>query len=160
MVDAQSLTVLNSLVQINNDRIQGYQRASNETESDDLKQIFARFISRSKQFKDELTSEIEQWGGIASECTNTVGKFFRIWMEVKFALIGNDRLTILDSCEYGEGAAVYSYERALKKNSDILSLEQEKLLISQHKKLKNDYETIKRMRRSMTPVVESGAVRK
>lgn len=146
----QSLTVLNSLVQINNDRIQGYQRASDETESDDLKQIFARFITRSKQCKDELVSEIEKWGGIASECTNTVGNFFRIWMEVKFALIGNDRLTILNSCEYGEGAAVHIYERALKNHSEILTIEQERLLISHHKKLKTDYETIKRMREDLS----------
>lgn len=152
MEESQSITILNTLIQINNDRIKGYQRASRETELDDLKTIFARFISRSERCINELSSEVEKWGGIASECTNTVGKFFRIWMEVKFALIGNDRLSIIDACEYGEGAAVHTYERVLKNNSEFLSLDQEKLLISQYKKLKRDHETIKCMRRALQPI--------
>jgi uncharacterized protein (TIGR02284 family) len=151
MIRDQSLDVLNTLVEINNDRIQGYQRASAETEEADLKQMFARFISRSKECKEELGAEIERWGGTASESTKTGGKFFRIWMEVKVALLGNDRLTILDSCEYGEEMAVFTYERALKRNSDILTFEQEKLLIAQHKRLKADYEKIKRMREELMP---------
>jgi uncharacterized protein (TIGR02284 family) len=152
MVRDQSLDVLNTLVDINNDRIQGYQRASDETEEADLKQMFARFISRSEECRGELAAEIERWGGVVIESTKTRGKFFRIWMEVKVALLGNDRLTILDSCEYGEEMTVFTYERALKRNSDILTFEQEKLLITQHKRLKADYEKVKQMREELMPL--------
>ena len=38
---------LNELIQINNDRIEGYERASKETNETDLKLLFERFASKS-----------------------------------------------------------------------------------------------------------------
>uniref|UniRef100_UPI0025C47882 YtxH domain-containing protein n=1 Tax=Marinilabilia sp. TaxID=2021252 RepID=UPI0025C47882 len=50
----KAIEVLNSLITINNDRIEGYETASNETEEPDLKNLFAQFISTSQKCKKEL----------------------------------------------------------------------------------------------------------
>ncbi len=44
--------ILNDLVEINNDRIEGYQKASDETKEEDmdLKAIFAEMGNKSKSF--------------------------------------------------------------------------------------------------------------
>ncbi len=48
---AKAIEVLNSLITINNDRIEGYETASKETEEHDLKTLFAQFISTSRKCK-------------------------------------------------------------------------------------------------------------
>ena len=48
--------VLNDLIQINNDRINGYERALKELkdEDDDLRALFTNFIDQSRQIKMAL----------------------------------------------------------------------------------------------------------
>src|SRR5436189_5968746 len=91
------LGYLNDLVQINNDRIEGYERAANETEDADLKALFSSMASKSRTFKSELTSEITKRGGKSTESTTSSGKVYRVWMDFKAAVTGKDRKAILSS---------------------------------------------------------------
>ena len=86
---------LNELIQINNDRIEGYERASKETNETDLKLLFERFASKSNMFKSQLNSEVVKRGGKPNESTTASGKVFRVWMDFKAALTGKDRKAIL-----------------------------------------------------------------
>src|SRR5690349_19819739 len=106
MDNEKSIDVLNMLIQINNDRIEGYQTASKETEERDLQSLFSDLIETSETCRAELTEEVERLGGTPAEGTKTSGKFFRAWMDVKAAITGKDRKAILSSCEFGEDAAV------------------------------------------------------
>lgn len=110
----KTIDVLNSLITINNDRIEGYETASEGTEEHDLKTLFARFISTSQKCKRELIMEVRTLGGEVAEGTKTSGKIYRIWMDVKAALTGKDRKAILDSCEYGEDEAQDTYEISMR----------------------------------------------
>ena len=152
MEKEKTIDVLNTLVQINNDRINGYETASKETEEQDLKTFFSELTQTSQKCKEELTGEITKLGGTATEGTKTTGKFFRVWMDVKAALTGKDRKAILNSCEYGEGWATDTYEKALKDDSEHLTIEQQAMIKAQHGLLKADHDKVKSMQDALADV--------
>lgn len=137
------IEVLNSLITINNDRIEGYETASEETEELDLKALFAQFILTSQKCKRELVMEVNALGGEVAEGTKTSGKFFRVWMDVKSALRGKDRKAILSSCEFGEDAAKDTYDKALEKDPEHLSSEHRRMINAQKSLLKTDHDHVK-----------------
>ncbi len=146
MDNEKTIGVLNTLITINNDRLEGYETASKETEEQDLKTLFEQFTSTSQKCKQELTNEISRLGGTAAEGTLTTGKFFRVWMDVKAALTGKDRKAILSSCEYGEDVAKDTYEKVLKNDLENLNAEQQAMIKAQHTLLKADHDSVKSMR--------------
>lgn len=146
MENEKTIAVLNTLITINNDRIEGYETASKETEEQDLKTLFSHFTATSQKCKQELTNEVSMLGGTAAEGTLTIGKFFRVWMDVKAALTGKDRKAILNSCEYGEDQAKDTYEKALENDIENLSTEQQSMIKAQHSLLGADHDKVKSMR--------------
>lgn len=146
MEKEKTVEVINSLIIINNDRIEGYETASKETEELDLKTLFAQFIIASQKCKQELVMEVNKLGGKAAEGTMTSGKFFRMWMDVKAALTGKDRKAILSSCEYGEDKALDTYDDALENDLEHLSAEQQTMIIAQKTLLKADHDHVKALR--------------
>jgi uncharacterized protein (TIGR02284 family) len=142
----KSIDVLNDLITINNDRIEGYETALEETEEDDLKTLFTRFISTSHKCKEELIMEVTKLGGEPAEGTLVSGKFFRVWMDVKAALTGKDREAILNSCEYGEDKAQETYNEALNDDSKYLNSEQQTMVNNQRMLLRADHDHVKALR--------------
>ncbi len=142
----KTIDVLNSLIEINNDRIEGYEKATKETEDNDLKILFSDLIETSENCRAELSEEVIRLGGEPAEGTKISGKFFRAWMDVKAALTGNDRKLILDSCEYGEDVAVDTYEKSLKKEDDELGVEQRSLIVAQYHLIKADHDKVRSLR--------------
>ncbi len=149
MENEKAIAVLNKLITINNDRIEGYQTASEETEEQDLKSLFSEFIANSEKCKRELITEVNRLGGEIAEGTKASGKFFRVWMDVKAALTGKDRKAILESCEFGEDEAKGTYEDVLQDDLGNLSAEQQNLVRAQHSILKADHDKVKSMRDSV-----------
>ena len=146
MENEKTIAVLNTLITINNDRIEGYETASKETEEQDLKTMFAQFASTSQKCKHELTNEVSRLDGTSAEGTMTAGKLHRVWMDVKAALTGKDREAILKSCEFGEDVAKDTYEKALENEIENLNLEQQTMIKAQHALLKVDHDKVKSMR--------------
>jgi uncharacterized protein (TIGR02284 family) len=144
--NAKTIDVLNTLVEINNDRIQGYLTASKETDEHDLKKVFAELAHTSQKCKQQLAEEIEKLGGTTTNGTNTSGKVYRAWMDIKAALTGKDRKAILSSCEFGEDAAKKTYEDVLKNNSKELSASQHQVVTEQYNLIKAGHDRIKQMR--------------
>jgi uncharacterized protein (TIGR02284 family) len=150
MNNNKAIEVLNTLVVINNDRIEGYDTAVRETNEADLRHMFEKFSKTSEKCREELVAEIKKLGGKPEENTKTTGKFFRAWMDVKAALSTNDRKTVLSSCETGEDYAVGTYENVLKKDLSALTTEQISLINSQYRKIKADHDKVKSMRDMVT----------
>jgi uncharacterized protein (TIGR02284 family) len=141
------IEILNDLIQINNDRIEGYQRAASELESDDidLNGIFSNMQSESRQYLSELTQEVVKLGGEPSTGTTASGKIYRAWMDVKATFAGKDRKAILASCEFGEDAAQKAYDAALS-TDESLPMEVRQLIANQKAALKTSHDLIKRHR--------------
>lgn len=146
MENRQTIDALNKLVQINNERVEGYHTALKETDEDDLKLLFSGFAKKSQKNTDDLTVEIDRLGGVATENAKLSGTFFRVWMDVKAALTGKNRVLILNSCEFGEDAAIKTYETVLDECSVNLSQIQQALIRGQLVLLKADHNTLKTMR--------------
>jgi uncharacterized protein (TIGR02284 family) len=149
MEHEKTVDVLNTLIQINNDRIEGYETAAKETEEEDLKFFFGELLQTSIKCKHELSNEVLKLGGTPDDSTRTTGKFFRVWMDVKAALTGKDRKAILNSCEYGEDVAKDTYEKALNDDSEHLTTEQQVMIKTQHGLLKADHDKVKMMRENL-----------
>lgn len=146
MEKEKSIEVLNSLIIINNDRIEGYETASKETEEMDLKTLFSRFISTSQKCKNELVREVNRLGGEVAEGTKTSGKLYRAWMDIKVALTRKDRKAILDSCEYGEDQALETYDDVFENDLEHLSAEQQTMVYGQKSLLIADHNHVKALR--------------
>ena len=123
--------VLNDLIKINNDRIEGYKRAMDElsSEDEDLRTIFAEMMRHSAKYKSQLTQEVQISGDEPATGTTTSGKIYRAWMDVKAMFTGHDRKAILENCEEGEDAAKAAYKTAL--NTEGLAANIRSMLIEQ-----------------------------
>ncbi len=154
MEKEKSIEVLNTLIEINNDRIEGYNTAVEETDEEDLKSLFYKLARTSQKCKAALVAEVERLGGTPDEGTKTTGKFFRVWMDVKAALTGKDRKAILDSCQYGEDVAVDTYNKAMINHPKDLNIEQQKMIGEQCDLIRADHDTVKRMRDALTELAK------
>ena len=139
--------VLNDLVQINNDRIEGYQKAAEETKDIDvdLKAIFIKMAEESIKYKTELVNEISKFGGEPATGTTGLGKIYRVWMDVKATFTGHDRQSVLEACEFGEDAAQKAYRDALASDAEI-NADTRQLITSQQASLKTSHDIIKKYR--------------
>ncbi len=152
MENEKTIDALNKLVEINNDRIEGYEKASENTEERDLNDLFSAFKQTSQKCLGELKSEINKLGGQVTEGTTTSGEFFRVWMDVKTALAGKDKKAILNSCEYGEEQADETYQEILNDESEHLNTQQQSMIKEQLNLLKADQSKIKSMQNNLVEV--------
>lgn len=138
--------ILNDLIQINNDRIVGYEKAIEELKSEDadLKSLFVKMIGESHQYKMALATEVQALGEDAEEGTTNSGKIYRAWMDVKAVFTGHDRKTILNNCEFGEDAAQKAYKMALEEED--LAAHLRSLITEQKAQLRMSHDEIKMLR--------------
>ncbi len=146
MNNKKTVDALNRLVEINNDRIEGYETAAKATDEQDLKTLFGRFAQASHTSRRELASEISNLDGTPTEGTKNSGKLYRAWMDVKAALTGKDREAILNSCEFGEDQALQTYENVLKNEREHLSSSHISMINSQMSLLQADHDRVKTLR--------------
>lgn len=140
------LGALNDLIRINNDRIDGYEKAAEEAKKIDvdIQAMFHRFAQESREYAAELKQWVIKNGGDPAEDTTTSGKIYRVWMDLKAFVTGKDRKAILASCEFGEDAAQKAYDEALK--SDYLTPEVREVIKKQKSQLKKSHDIVKKYR--------------
>ena len=135
--------ILNDLIAINNDRITGYEKATEELseEDADLIALFTDMIAESHQCKMELATEVAASGVDIEEGTTASGRIYRAWLDLKAIFTGHDRKTVLANCEAGEDAAQKAYTTALHEEElpayirTMISHQKEDLKLS-HDKIK------------------------
>jgi uncharacterized protein (TIGR02284 family) len=142
----ENAEILNDLIQINNDRIAGYEKAISELkpEDSDLKPLFVEMVGQSHKLKANLVQEVQVIGEDAETGTTTSGKIYRAWMDVKAVFTGHDRETVLNNCEFGEDAAQKAYQMALEEDTLTANL---RALVSEQKfDLRGSHDEIKSLR--------------
>lgn len=138
------IEVLNDLIRINNDRIDGYEKATKDTDKIDidLQGLFQKMANESREYVSELKSRVVSLGGEVATGTTSSGKIYSVWMDIKATFTGHDRQSILESCEYGEDAAQEAYDDALASDAEIpvdirqLITDQKASLLSSHNLIK------------------------
>jgi uncharacterized protein (TIGR02284 family) len=145
----KSIEVLNDLIEINNDRIDGFDRASKELgESDsDLVAVFEKFASDSRHNVQELSAAVGQAGGEVETGNTASGTIHRAWLDVKATFSGHDRKSILEECERGEDAIKKAYREALSADNGLAP--QYATVIAQQQQVINEgHDAIKALRDS------------
>ena len=142
----KTISVLNDLLEINNDRVEGYEKAISETNDEDLAQLFTNMAAHSRTYRSDLSKQIVLLQGEPTKGTKNSGKLFRAWMDVKAALTAKDRKEILKSCEFGEDAALDAYKTAIEDKDSCLSESLCNLIKMQKQEIQIDHDRIKALR--------------
>lgn len=144
--DKKSVDVLNNLIVINNDRIEGYDSASKKTDISVLRVLFSRLTETSIECRQELCREVYKLGGIPVKETGAPGDFEKAWAEIWTALFKNDHKAILTSCYLEEFMAVKSYEYALRYNQSYLTTQHYHLFCKHRERIREDHDKVKNLR--------------
>ena len=141
------IEALNGLIEINNDRVNGYEKAIEETKDldVDLKAIFSGMASESRKYSGELTKTVAEVGGTPSDGTTNSGKVYRVWMDIKTLFTGHTRQSLLELCEFGEDAAQKAYTAALASDAEM-SADIRQLITGQPAQLKTSHDINKKYR--------------
>jgi len=115
-VTEKSISVLNDLTEINNDRVAGFEKAIADIndENVDLKAIFQEYSTQSRKFSQELTAIVAGYGEDIETGNSVAGTLHRAWIDVKSLFGGSDRASILSEAERGEDAIKAAYKMALE----------------------------------------------
>lgn len=153
-VNEKTNEVLNDLVRINNDRIEGYQKAQKESEDNtpELITTFQNMIKQSDECVRDLSDLIIKGGGTVADGSTFMGKIYRTWQDVRNAFSANDKKNILSYCEFGEDAAQKAYKMAQEETD--LSQEARILISNQKSELKKSHDLIKNYRDQQKVVVD------
>jgi len=144
----KTIDVLNDLIQINNDRAEGFEKAAKDLndENIDLKAIFDQLASESRDNVTKLAAEVGRASGDAETGGSVTGAIHRAWIDVKATFGGSDRKSILSECERGEDAIKKSYREALEENE--LDSQVRELLLNQQQGINASHDQIKALRDS------------
>ena len=117
----ETVEILNDLIKINNDRIRGYEKAIENTDTleAEIKTLYARMIEESYEYNRELSQEVVKAGGEPATDTSVPGSIYHAWMDVKATFTGQDTKSTLAACEFGEDAAQKAYAKALDKEAPL-----------------------------------------
>ncbi|MEJ7559742.1 MAG: PA2169 family four-helix-bundle protein [Pedobacter sp.] len=142
----ETTTVLNQLIELNNDRFEGFQKATADIKDQniDLKLIFQEYSGQSHKFGQELTALVAASGAEVETGNSVTGTLHRAWIDVKALFGGDDRESILNEAERGEDAIKAAYKLALE--SGNLSGEALTVVSSQAEAIKTAHDVIKGLR--------------
>ena len=139
--------VLNDLIEINNDRVNGYMKAVEDTKDldVDLQAVFNSMANDSRKYAAELSQEVNKLGGEVESGSSLGGAIHRAWIDVKATFSGHDRQAVLNSCEFGEDAAQKAYTTALVSDAEM-SADVRQVITEQQSALRVAHNLIKKYR--------------
>jgi len=142
----KSVTLLNELIKVNNDRIAGFAHAVTELGDNDfeLKTHFKNFKEESREYVHELSRAIDMMGGEPEADTGTTsgGDLHWVWLYIKAPFSRLNRQTILEACERSEEDIKKAYRDVLTKEA-YLSPDLKKLISKQQQGIINAEDKIK-----------------
>ncbi|WCT10711.1 transaldolase [Mucilaginibacter jinjuensis] len=120
-ISENTMDVINDLIEINNDRVEGFEKAARDLEDHDsgLNMIFKKLANESRENATVLTEIAQNNGQAPVDGTSTSGVLHRAWLDVKSVFTGGDAKSILDECERGEDAIKDAYSTALSTEHEI-----------------------------------------
>jgi uncharacterized protein (TIGR02284 family) len=146
LTSKETASVLEDLIKINNDRIEGYEKALKELkpEDTDLRLLFLKAIDQSRGIKMMLGNELQTLKESIPSGTSGSSAIHRAWLELKATFTGHGRHAILASCEFGEDAVQKAYESAL--GSEHLPEYLSTIVLEEKQNLKSFHDEIKALR--------------
>ncbi|PWN71944.1 DUF2383 domain-containing protein [Chryseobacterium phosphatilyticum] len=139
MNNEKTVSVLNDLLNITNDRIEGFSKVEEKVWNTrtSLKSDYDQMVSQSQAMKTDLIRLINERGGNPDNTTSTAGALHRAWIDVKNSFSGDNAESTLENVVFGEKAAIKVYEDAL--DSGNLCSESTQVVSEQLHQLKSSY---------------------
>lgn len=143
---ASSNTVLNELIEINNDRMAGFEKVLSDIDDAnvDLKELFQEYSAQSRRFSQELTAIVAVRAGEPETGNSIAGTLHRAWIDVKALFGGSDRESILSEAERGEDAIKKAYQTAIADGG--LTGEALEKVTDQSRSINKAHDTVKALR--------------
>ncbi|MBP1164126.1 uncharacterized protein (TIGR02284 family) [Chryseobacterium sp. PvR013] len=142
----KEISVLNDLLHITNDRMEGFEKVEGKVWEmyPDVKDEYDHMISQSKIMKNELINLITEKQGNPENSTSIAGAIHRTWIDIKNSFtMGNLVESTLGNVVFGEKAAIEAYQNAM--DSGDLSEKGIKTVSEQLRKLKDSYQQFKKI---------------
>ena len=141
-----SNTVLNELIELNNDRIAGFEKVLSDIDDAnvDLKELFQEYATQSRRFSQELTAIVAARAGEPETGNSVAGTLHRAWIDVKALFGGSDRESILSEAERGEDAIKKAYQTAITEGG--LTGEALEKVTDQSRSIQKAHDTVKALR--------------
>jgi uncharacterized protein (TIGR02284 family) len=148
MDNSKTVETLNDLLNITNDRIQGFSKVEDKVWDNytTLKIDYDQMVSQSQTMKSDLVSLIREKGGKPDDSSTTAGALHRTWIDVKNSFTGNNAESTLENVIFGERAAIDTYEEALQDGN--LCPQSTAVVEDQLAKLKSSYSKFENLERS------------
>ena len=145
MDNTKTLNLLNELIEINNDRVAGFEKATADIKDEnvDLKGAFKGYIEQSRKNGQELAALVGNYGKLETG-KSVAGTLHRAWIDVKSVFGANDRAGILSEAERGEDSIKKAYADALGSGdlpADVITVVSE-----QATKIKKSHDEVKALR--------------
>lgn len=103
---------LKDILSIVNDGKEGYESASETTESIELQGVFLKYAAQRAGFASDLKAHIATHGEDAdNESGGVLGALHRTWIDIKQALSSKEDAAILEAIVTGENAAIEKYDK-------------------------------------------------
>lgn len=139
MDNSKTVSVLNDLLNITNDRIQGFSKVEDKVwdKHSLLRDDYDQMVRESQEMRSDLINLITEKGGEADDTSSTAGAIHRTWIDVKNAFTGDNPEATLENVVFGEKSAIAAYQEALQ--SDKLCPQSTVVVADQLEQLKSSY---------------------
>lgn len=114
MENDKNVKLLNGLIDISRDGMEGFRKCAEDADDSQLKMYFQDRAKDCEEAVQTLSTEVRQYGGEPDTSGTITGGLHRAWIDIKTALTNKDNLAVLEECERAEDTAVTAYENALK----------------------------------------------
>lgn len=138
MENSKTISVLNDLLHIINDRLEGFEKVEGKVweKNHKLQDQYEHITSQTKIMKNEIIDLITHRGGNAADSASLSGSLHRVWIDLKNSfIVGHLEESTLQNAIFGENAAIQAYQKAL--DSKDLDLESAEIVAEQLKKIKD-----------------------
>lgn len=110
---------LKELLSIVNDGKEGYESASEATDTIELQGVFLKYAAQRAAYAEELRAHIAVHGADAgNESGGVLGALHRTWIDIKQALSSKEDKAILEAVVTGEKAALDKYDEYISDYTD------------------------------------------
>lgn len=137
------IDILNNLIETCKDGANGFKEASEGVTDADVKALFLQYATQRATFATELQAEVAALGGDPETSGTTAASLHRGWINIKSAVVGNDRKAVLEECERGEDHAKAAYEKASK---GCLTGNPASVVARQHSAVQEAHDRVKALR--------------
>lgn len=134
-----SQQILQDLVLVNKERVEGYKNLGYNADLYDLKLLFNNLADESRKYICDITKIILN-RFTSDEAVHNPGKIFKAWINVPFKYRSHSTTAVLHSCEIGEIAILHTYKMAKEFRHHTFITE---LLDNQEQSLNISYNLIK-----------------